>query len=276
MKKFPEKRVVITGAGSGLGRALALEFAKLGWRILIADINRDRAHETAFLVNKAGGKGLAVRCDVTKWEQVKKLADRAVLAWGGVDIIVNNAGVPVVGVMEDVPIKDWRWEIDINLMGPVHGCKAFIPVLKKQGYGHIVNVASGAGFVSLAEMGPYSATKAAVISLSETIRMELANKNIGVTVVCPTFFKTNLLDQARYTDDKQLKRAEGFFRLSLGSAEGVSRHIIRSIRKNRLYVITQPDAKLYWFMKRHMPNFYSRMMSFLFNRGILDKVLGVK
>lgn len=276
MKKFPNKRVVITGAGSGLGRALSLEFAKLGWKILVADINMDRANETLKLVEKAGGKGLAVSCDVAKWEQVKNLADVAVFNWGGADIIVNNAGVPAVGVMEDIPLEDWRWAIDINLMGVIHGCKTFIPLFKKQGGGHVVNTASAAGFCSLAEMGPYNVTKAGVIGLSETIRMELAYHNIGVTVVCPTFFKTNLMDQARVTDKKQLARANGFFKWSLGSAEGVSRHIIRSIKRNRLYAVTQPDAKFYWFLKRHMPNFYSKMMTFLFGRGIVDKVLGVK
>jgi NAD(P)-dependent dehydrogenase (short-subunit alcohol dehydrogenase family) len=276
MKKFPNKRVVITGAGSGLGRALSLEFAKLGWNILVADINKDRAKESVGLIEQTGGKGLSVCCDVTQWEQVKNLADTAVSTWGGADIIVNNAGVPSVGFVEDIPLEDWRWIIDINLMGVIHGCKAFIPVFKKQGCGHIVNTASAAGFCALAEMGPYNVTKAGVISLSETLRMELAYQNIGVTVVCPTFFKTNLMDQFRCTDKKQVERANGFFRLSLGSAEGVSRHIIRSIKRNRLYVVTQPDAKLYWAMKRHTPNFYFKMFSFVYGRGILDKVLGVK
>jgi NAD(P)-dependent dehydrogenase (short-subunit alcohol dehydrogenase family) len=276
MKKFPNKRVVITGAGSGLGRALSLEFAKLGWKILVADINMDRADETLKLVEKAGGQGISVCCDVTQWEQVKNLADVAVSTWGGADIIVNNAGVPSVGFMEDIPLEDWRWIIDINLMGVIHGCKAFIPLFKKQGGGHIVNTASAAGFCSLAEMGPYNVTKAGVISLSETLRMEMAYQNIGITVVCPTFFKTNLMDQFRCTDKKQVERANGFFRFSLGTAEGVGRHIIRCIRKNRLYAVTQPDAKMYWFMKRHMPNFYFKMLSFVYGRGILDKVLGVK
>jgi NAD(P)-dependent dehydrogenase (short-subunit alcohol dehydrogenase family) len=276
MKKFPNKRIVVTGAGSGLGRALSLEFAKLGWKILVADINMDRANESVRLIEQAGGKGIAVCCDVAQWEQVKNLADTAVSTWGGADIIVNNAGVPAVGVMEEIPLENWRWIIDINLMSVIYGCKAFIPLFKKQGVGHIVNTASAAGFCALAEMGPYNATKAGVISVSETVRMELKYHNIGVTVVCPTFFKTNLMDQMRVTDKKQLERANAFFKLSLGTAEGVSRKIIRSISKNRLYVIPQPDAKMYWFLKRHTPNFYSKMMTFLFGRGILDKVLGIK
>lgn len=276
MKKFPNKRVVITGAGSGLGRTLALDFAGLGWKILVSDINMDRANESVKLVNEAGGQGLAVCCDVTKWEQVKSLSDTAISTWGGADIIVNNAGVPAVGVMEDIPLEDWQWIIDINLMGVIHGCKAFIPLFKKQGNGHVVNIASAAGFCSMAEMGPYNVTKAGVISLSETLRSELSYLNIGVTVVCPTFFKTNLMDQARSSSQKAHNRMDAFFDKSIGSAEGVSRHIIRSIKKNRLYVVTQLDAKIWWAFKRHMPNFYFGLQSFVFGRGILDKVMGVK
>ena len=158
MKLFPEKRVVITGAGSGLGRALAVEFAKKEWKVLVSDVNMDGAEETVKQVNDAGGQGFAIPCDVTQWEQVEKLADSAVSKWGGVDIIVNNAGVLNVGPMEKIRLEDWRWIIDINLMGVIHGCKAFIPVFKKQGSGHIVNIASAAGFSALAEMGPYNVT----------------------------------------------------------------------------------------------------------------------
>ena len=276
MKKFPNKRVVITGAGSGLGRALSLEFAKKGWNIMVADINMDWANESVKLINEAGGKGLAVHCDVTKWEQVKSLADTVMARWGGVDIIVNNAGVPVVGVMEDVPLEDWRFIIDVNLMSAIYGCKAFIPLFKKQGYGHIVNTASAAGFLSLATMGPYNVTKAGVIGLSETLRMELVSHNIGVTVVCPTFFKTNFLDKLRCTDKKFIDRGNAFFKWSLGTSEGISRHIMRSIKRNRMYVITQPDAKVGWFSKRHTPNLYLKIMGFLFGREVIYKILGVK
>ena len=149
-------------------------------------------------------------------------------------------------------------------------------MFKKQGVGHIVNIASAAGIVSLAEMGPYNVTKAGVISLSETLRMELSGTKIGVTVVCPTFFKTNLMDQFRCTDKKQIARAQGLFKFSLGTANSISRHIIRSIKRNRLYVVTQVDAKLYWKMKRYMPQSFFTLMGYVYKSGLLDKVLGVK
>lgn len=276
MRKFPEKRVVITGAGSGLGRTLALDFAKLGWRVAVSDINRERAEETALDVNSAGGTGLAVCCNVASLEDIEKLSRTVTEQWGGADIIVNNAGVPVSGFVDKITMEDWKWEIDINLLGVIHGCRTFIPIFKRQGGGHIVNIASAAGICSLAEMGPYNVTKAGVISLSETLRVELSGENIGVSVVCPTFFKTNLLDQYRYTDDHQLKMASAFIAKSLCTAEDVSRHVIRSISKNRLYVVTQPDARFYWLMKRLMPQTFYSIMGWVYRKKYLDKALGIQ
>jgi NAD(P)-dependent dehydrogenase (short-subunit alcohol dehydrogenase family) len=276
MQRFPKKRAVITGAGSGLGRALALDLARRGWRVLVSDIKAERAAETAALVDQAGGEGLAMACDVTQWAEVKALADRAVESWGGADVVVNNAGVPVIGAMADVPLDDWRWAIDINLMGVVNGCKAFIPVLAAQGGGHIVNTASAAGFTSLADMAPYNATKAAVISLSETLRVELAAKHIGVTVACPTTFKTNLFENVRATDAKLITRNQALFARSFATAEGVAAHVWRGVAKNKLYVITQPDAKLLWAWKRLAPELYTRTAGWIFKRGLFDKALGSK
>jgi NAD(P)-dependent dehydrogenase (short-subunit alcohol dehydrogenase family) len=275
MERFKTKTVVITGAGSGFGRGLAMDFAKLGWKVAVSDINMNRAEETVRLMDGTG-QGLAIACDVTKPEEVQALADAVLSQWGTVDIIINNAGVPVVGFMHEVPLEDWRFEIDIMLMSVIYGCRTFIPIFKKQGWGHIVNTASSAGIVSLPEMAPYNVTKAGVISLSETLRSELKGSNIGVTVVCPTFFKTNLMDQIRVTDDHQVKMASAFFdKFSFGTVESVTRATLKAIGKNRLYVLPQPDSKLFWFLKRMTPNTYYNVNAFLYSRGILDKILGI-
>jgi NAD(P)-dependent dehydrogenase (short-subunit alcohol dehydrogenase family) len=275
MERFKTKTVAITGAGSGFGRGLALDFAKLGWRVAVSDINMDRAEETIRLMD-GRGKGLAIPCDVTKPEEVQRLADAVLGKWGSVDIIINNAGVPVIGFMDKVSLEDWRFEIDIMLMSVIYGCRTFIPIFKKQGWGHIVNVASSAGIVSLPEMAPYNVTKAGVISLSETLRGELKGSNIGVTVVCPTFFKTNLMDQARCTDERQLKMADAFFcKFSFGTTESVCRATLKAVKKNKLYVLPQPDSKLFWFLKRMTPNTYYNVNAFLYSRGILDRILGI-
>jgi NAD(P)-dependent dehydrogenase (short-subunit alcohol dehydrogenase family) len=275
MERFKTKTVVITGAGSGFGRGLAMDFAKMGWKVAVSDININRAEETVRLMD-GNGQGLAIPCDVTKPEEVQRLADAVLGKWGSVDIIINNAGVPVIGFMDKVSLEDWRFEIDIMLMSVIYGCRTFIPIFKKQGWGHIVNVASSAGIVSLPEMAPYNVTKAGVISLSETLRGELKGSNIGVTVVCPTFFKTNLMDQARCTDERQLKMADAFFcKFSFGTVESVCRTTLKAIKKNRLYVLPQPDSKLFWFLKRMTPNTYYNINAFLYSRGILDKILGI-
>jgi NAD(P)-dependent dehydrogenase (short-subunit alcohol dehydrogenase family) len=275
MERFKTKTVVITGAGSGFGRGLAMDFARMGWKVAVSDISIDRAEETVRLMD-GNSRGLAIACDVTKPEEVQSLADTVLSTWGSVDIIINNAGVPVVGFMDKVSLEDWRFEIDIMLMSVIYGCRTFIPIFKKQGRGHIVNVASSAGIVSLPEMAPYNVTKAGVISLSETLRSELKGSNIGVTVVCPTFFKTNLMDQARCTDERQLKMANAFFcKFSFGTVESVTKATLKAIDKNRLYVLPQPDSKLYWFMKRMTPNTFFNVNGFLYARGILDKILGI-
>jgi NAD(P)-dependent dehydrogenase (short-subunit alcohol dehydrogenase family) len=276
MERFKTQTVVITGAGSGFGRGLTLGFARMGWKVAVSDINMHRAEESARLVNEAGGRGMAIQCDVTRYEEVQALAEAVLSEWGTVDIIINNAGVMVVGYMEKVSLEDWKFEIDVMLMGAVHGCRAFIPLFKKQGWGHIVNVASAAGFISIPEAAPYNATKAEVIALSETLRTELKKSNIGVTVVCPTFFRTNLMEQARATDDHQLDMANAFFdKFSFGTVESVTNATLKAINNNRIYAIPQLDAKLIWLMKRMAPNTFYHINAFLYSRGILDRILGI-
>lgn len=274
-KRFPEKRVIITGAGSGLGRALALEFAAMNWNIAIADIDRERARETEALVDRRGGAGLVIECDVTKPADLVRALEMVKKKWKGVDVLVNNAGVAAAGYFEKIPLDRWDWIIDINLKSIIHGCRAFIPQFKKQGSGYIVNVASNAGITCLPEMGSYNVTKAAVISASETLRTELSPGNIGVSVACPTFFRTNLMDRFTSSDERQRHMAEKFFEKSRMTAEKIARHIIRSIEQNRLYVITQKDGKFTWWAKRHFPESYFAVSSYIYRKGLIEKYLGI-
>lgn len=275
MKRFPEKRVVITGAGSGLGRAIALEFARLGWNVCISDINGDRAEETGTLVAANGGNPLMIGCDVTQPEQLKTLAEALIKRWGGVDVVINNAGVAAAGYMEKIKLETWDWIINLNLKSVIFGCRTFIPILEKQGAGHIVNVASNAGIACLPEMSCYNVTKAGVISLSETLRSELSVRNIGVSVIAPTFFKTNLMDQFTSPDPRQRELADAFFNKSTTTSEDVARHTVKAVKRNKLYVITQWDGKIAWFCKRMTPNTYFRVLGWLYKTGLGEKILGV-
>lgn len=274
-RRFPQKRVFITGAASGLGRALATAFAKKGWRIAVADIHGERAQETLELVRQNGGVGQFILCDVTRPDNLEEAALGVKREWGGVDILINNAGVAAAGYFEKIELKTWDWIIDVNLKGVIYGCRAFIPLLKEQGRGYIVNVASSSGIASFPEMACYNVTKAAVISLSETLRTELSLCGVGVSAACPTFFKTNLMENFTSTDPRQRRLSEGFFNKSKSSAEEVAADIIRAIQSNRFYVITQSEGRVVWRLKRYFPEGYFKLTSFVYRKGYIEKALGV-
>ena len=269
MKKrdLHENKVVITGAASGIGRAIATALAKKRCDILLADINEEGLRRTLELVKQAGGSGEVFLCDVSKLDDVMKMADHCFDTWGKVDILVNNAGVASIGFMGDIPIKDWEWIVSINFWGVVYGCHAFVPRMKKQGSGYIVNVASAAGILSSAEMSPYNATKAAVISISETLKSELAPHNIGVTVICPTFIKTNLMEKMRCTDEFQRQCSTIGVDNARWTPEMVAGLVVNAVQKNKMYVLPQAAAKMLWYSKRLSPSTFFNGFAFLMRMG---------
>lgn len=270
MKRFPKKRIAITGAGSGLGRALALEFAGKGWNIVVTDMNNEKAEETLHLVIDRGGQGFAATCDVRKIKHLENLADSVNSKWDGLDIIVNNAGVAAGGFMEQIPMDDWDWIMDINLMGVVRGCKVFIPLFKRQGFGHIVNTASAASFVSPPEESVYNVSKSAVMGLSETLRMELSMSNVGVTVIAPGFFKTNLLETIRTTHARQMKIAVNAMEKAKFTAEDVAKATYNAVEKDRFYVILGMAERNAWRFKRLFPNTFMRLIARSYRSGKID------
>jgi NAD(P)-dependent dehydrogenase (short-subunit alcohol dehydrogenase family) len=251
MKIPKDARVVLTGGGSGLGRALALELAsEYKARILLADINVERANETAELVRARGGKAEVIACDVGKLEDVQAVEREITRLWGGTDVLVNNAGVACIGPVGDVAIPDWEWIMRINLWGVIYGCHVFLPKMKERKSGFVLNIASSAAIASLPEMGPYNVTKAAVLSLSETLYSELANYNINVSALCPTFFQTNLLETFRSTENRQRDAAHMAFDKALMTAEQIAHAAIDGLERNKLVVIPQIDGKAVWGIKR--------------------------
>ena len=190
-----QNRMMITGAGSGLGREIALRWARDGWRLALADVNEAGLAESLKLVREAGGDGFTQRCDVRDYSQLTALAQSCEEKFGGIDVIVNNAGVASGGFFGELSLEDWDWQIAINLMGVVKGCKAFLPLLERSG--KIVNIASMAALMQGPAMSNYNVAKAGVVALSESLLVELALVEVGVHVVCPSFFQTNLLDSFR-------------------------------------------------------------------------------
>jgi NAD(P)-dependent dehydrogenase (short-subunit alcohol dehydrogenase family) len=253
-------RAFITGGGSGLGRALALNLAKRKARLLVGDINLEEARKTVAMVEKAGGKGKAIKCDVTDLKQVEAAAVEMEKEFGGIDLLVNNAGVAVAGYVGKIKLEDWKFIIDINLWGVIYGCHVFIPRFKERKSGHILNVASAAGFASLPEMAPYNVSKAGVVALSETLFSELYPDNIRVTVLCPGFFKTNLMKTFRSSDERQKKIAEGFFARSSDSwtPERVAMVGLKALESGKLHATTDAESALMWRLKRLSPQLYFR------------------
>lgn len=256
--------MVITGAGSGVGRAMALAWARRGCRVGVSDYKAESARETLELVEAAGGSGLTCCCDVRSEEDVEAMAAFFFERWGRVDILVNNAGVIDAGTVGDVLMEDWRRVMETCFWGAVHGCHAFIPGMKKQGSGHVVNIASIAGIISFPEAAPYNTSKAAVVSLSETLRSELAPFGIGVTVVCPSVFQTNLLDGMTVTDEWEDAFIHNAFANSRMGADGVAERVLKAVDSNRLFVFPQGAAKLGRAVARICPRYFYTLIAVVY------------
>lgn len=255
-QKFPQKRAFITGAASGLGLAICEHLARTGWKLLIADINADTLAQAEKQLQEMGAETLSMVIDVTQYESLGKAAATVQAAWGGVDLVFNNAGIATAGTIEELTLEDWQRTIDIDLWSVIYGCKVFAPLLKQQGGGHIINTASSAGTMAPPEMAAYNVAKAGVVSLSETLKVELCRDNIGVTVICPTVFVTSLGDSIG-TDRAMEKSLRKQLEISKVTPEHIVNDVMSAITRGRLYVMTQSDAKWGWRFKRFFPEFYT-------------------
>jgi NAD(P)-dependent dehydrogenase (short-subunit alcohol dehydrogenase family) len=244
-----DRIAVVTGGASGIGRALALLFAREGAHVVVADLDEAGMAETVAGVEKAGRRGLAVRTDVSRLPDVQALAERAVRELGAVHVVCNNAGVALWGGLESVSHKDWEWAMGVNLWGVIHGVEAFVPrmVAQKQP-GHVVNTASMAGLIASQGLGIYNTTKYAVVGLSETLQKDLRGYDIGVSVLCPMGVHTNIRRSDR-NRPAELRNAaaepEGRAVELIGRylpPEHVAERVLRAIYANRLYVITHEEG----------------------------------
>jgi NAD(P)-dependent dehydrogenase (short-subunit alcohol dehydrogenase family) len=255
MRPGIEKTAVVTGAGSGLGRSLCVELARRGWRLGAVDMNAEAARQTVRLV------------------QVEAMASHFFEAFGAVGMLFNNAGIGAGGDVGELPMDQWRRVVDTNLWGVINGCHVFIPRMKAHGSGHIVNTGSIGAFVALPGVSPYCVSKAGVIALSETLRSELAPHNIGVTVTCPSFFKTNIIETTTFGEDFQRELLELAFASAKMDCDEVARRVLGHIEKNRLYSLPQASAWFSWLNKRFAPVLMVKAWSWLNRRGWLERVL---
>jgi NAD(P)-dependent dehydrogenase (short-subunit alcohol dehydrogenase family) len=258
MREFKNKVAVITGAASGIGRALAERFGAEGMKLVLADVNEKPLIETAEALKKNGASVLAVPTDVSQAASVEALAARTLETFGAVHVVCNNAGVGVGGVSWEYELSTWEWIVSVNLWGAIHGLRTFVPILLRQGEGHIVNTASIAGVVTIPGLTPYCVTKHAVVALSECLHHELTRMGggrVGVSVLCPGAVKTGLVDCERHRP-RQLRGTrpptpaeQAIDRAIRDSNEmgmdpaKVAEQTLQAIQEERFYVFTHPEVK---------------------------------
>jgi NAD(P)-dependent dehydrogenase (short-subunit alcohol dehydrogenase family) len=250
--RFPRKRAFITGAGSGLGLALAKALAADGWTLGLFDRNLERLTLVEAEFTDAGVRLVAFPGDVTHADELTVAVNSFAASHDGLDVMINNAGVAGAGALMDVSLEDWRWIIDINLMGVVHGARAAIPHLQRNGTGLLINVSSAAAFTSAPGMIPYNATKAAVLSISETLVNELRPIGTQVSVVMPTFFRSSLLETLR-GPERFREFAHDAMEKSKYLVEDAARDLLTEAGAGRTYIVLPKSARALWRMKRWMP-----------------------
>jgi len=260
MRELKGKVAVVTGAASGIGRAMAERFAREGMKVVLADVEEKPLAEARDTVARAGAEALAVRTDVSRWEDVEALARRTFDAYGAAHVLCNNAGIGAGGLTWELSEADWQWVLGVNLWGVVHGIRAFVPRMIRQGEGHVVNTASIAGLISAPGMGPYCASKHAVVAISECLHHDLtvaAGGKVKVSVVCPAWVKTNIADAERNRPASLPRRAgaergpqeqmlESLLRQAVASGippEVVADKVLRAVVEERFWVLTHPKTK---------------------------------
>jgi NAD(P)-dependent dehydrogenase (short-subunit alcohol dehydrogenase family) len=265
---------LVTGGGSGLGRAFALELADRGAAVCVTDVREDTARATAEEATRRGVPALGLACDVRSAAAVEDAVRAAERALGPLDLCVNNAGVMVGGDLGEIPLDDWRLAIDVNLWGNIHGVHACAPRFKERGRGHFLNVASIAGVLAAPETGPYSVTKAGILSLTETTYAELGKWGVGATALCPSAVRTGIFDAMRSSNPLHKKLAEKNAALAgPREPEAIARIALDACERGELYVFPQPDAKAIWLAKRLMPGVFSRLARTARTRRWLERTV---
>lgn len=259
MKQFKDRVAVVTGAASGIGRAMAMRFAREGMHIVLADIEQTALEKTKAEFEALGTRVLAVRTDVSKSQDVEALAEHTERHFGAVHVVCNNAGVAPGGLAWEHTVKDWEWAMGVNVWGVIHGVRVFAPILLRQGSeGHIVNTASVAGLLSLPGMALYCVTKHAVVTLTESLHHDLVqhSEKVRCSLLCPAYVPTRISDSERNRPqelhDSRPKSPEDLEREALLrhavqsgriSAEQVADKVYEAVRDERFYILPHQKIK---------------------------------
>ncbi len=255
---------VVTGAASGIGRALALALADHGCKLALVDVHADRLAEVAALLPGA----TAHTVDVSDRQAMLALPDQVIAAHGAVHLVINNAGVSCSRLFEEHSLDDWDWILGINLWGVIYGCHAFLPHLMTQDWGHVVNISSLFGIVGVPTQASYSATKYAVRGLSEVLWEELAHTHVGVTVVHPGGVDTNIVTDGRNSERADQDRVLARFKANAITPERAADQIVRAIRRGDRRLVVTRDAVILDWLKRLFPVSGNRWAGDLISRAL--------
>jgi NADP-dependent 3-hydroxy acid dehydrogenase YdfG len=267
--RHPARRAFITGAASGLGRALALRLGAAEWRLGLNDLD---ATSLARVALETGGTPALYPFEVADAPAFQAAAASFLATHGPPDLLFNNAGIGCGGLFLDTPLTHWREVLDVNLLGTVHGIRAFLPAMIAQGSGHVVNVASAAAFHGLPKFSAYSASKAAVAALSEALRAELAGTGVDVTLKMTTFYRGGAIGAHTRGSDAIRRQAQALVdRAPLDAGEAADR-LLAHMARRRFHAVYPAQARLLWAIKRHTPHLYLHLVPPVF--AWLERRLG--
>jgi len=252
-----QRRVLITGGGSGLGRGLAHRYARAGDRVAVVDLLGERADTVR--AELPGTGHLAFTADVGSDASMQALADAVQARWGGVDVLVNNAGIASGGPMLETTMAEWDKVLNIDLLSVVRGCRLFVPGMVAQGRGQVLSTASFAGLAGAPGMMTYGVAKAAVVALSEQLRAEMHDKGVTVGVICPAFFKTNLCETA-IGNPKVAQLAQKLMERAPDTVDSVSDAVFAAAERGEFLIIPTRDEPMRWRMKRWFPKLYFKQL----------------
>jgi NAD(P)-dependent dehydrogenase (short-subunit alcohol dehydrogenase family) len=255
MTDFRDKTAIVTGGASGIGRALCRELARRGAMVTVADINGAGAQEVAASITAQGGRAVAAQVDVANEREVVDLVNAA----GRLDYMFNNAGVCIQGEMRDMTMEMWRRIVGVNQWGVIHGAMAAYAVMRRQGFGHLVNTASAAGLIPIPTQSAYTMTKHAIVGMSLALRMEAAALGVRVSVVCPGLVDTNMIRTTPVLRAR-MEDIEPRIPLRMFSAEAMAAAVLRGVSANRAIIIAPASARLLWWIYRLSPGLMERTL----------------
>jgi NAD(P)-dependent dehydrogenase (short-subunit alcohol dehydrogenase family) len=252
MNNFKDKTAIVTGGASGIGRALCEDLGQKGVEVIVADINKAGAEQVASTISSAGGQARAAHVDVSRAEDVQKLIDETASEHDRLDYMFNNAGIGLGGDVRDMNLEHWHRVFDVNLLGVLYGTLGAYSLMVKQGFGHIVNIASLAGLIGYPTNVPYATSKYAVVGLSTSLRLEAADLGVKVNVVCPGYVQTSIWENATLL---KVRREDVLAQIpfKMMDASKAASSILRGVERNKAIIYFPFHARVLWWLYRLHP-----------------------